>query len=71
MATNKPSGLGRGLGELLDDNNPELRSDRGSATIRKEGESIRITPMGSVEITTKALFETKHKNKSVKANFKK
>ena len=71
MAVKKPSGLGRGLGELLDDNNPEIREGRGSATIRKEGETIRITPMGSTEVTTKTLFETKHKNKSVKANFKK
>ena len=71
MATKKPSGLGRGLGELLEDNNPQIREDRGNATIRREGETIRITPMGSVEVTPKTLFETKHKNRSVKANFKK
>ena len=71
MATKKPSGLGRGLGELLDDNTPDLREGRGSVTVRKEGESIRITPAGSAEVKTKALFETKHKNRSVKSNFKK
>ena len=48
MAGKKPAGLGRGLGELLDDNNPEIREDRGSATIRREGESIRITDRKSV-----------------------
>ena len=71
MATKKPSGLGRGLGELLDDNTPDLREGRGSVTVRKEGDSIRITPAGSAEVKTKALFETKHKNRSVKSNFKK
>lgn len=71
MAAKKPSGLGRGLGDLLDDNTPDLREGRGSVTVRKEGESIRITPTGSTEIKTKELFETKHKNRSVKANFKK
>jgi hypothetical protein len=71
MATKKLSGLGRGLGELLDDNTPDLREGRGSVTVRKEGESIRITPAGSTEVKTKALFETKHKNRSVKSNFKK
>ena len=71
MATKKTSGLGRGLGELLDDNTPDLREGRGSVTVRKEGDSIRITPAGSAEVKTKALFETKHKNRSVKSNFKK
>ena len=71
MATKKPSGLGRGLGELLDDNTPDLREGRGSVTVRKEGDSIRITPAGSAQVKTKALFETKQKNKSVKSNFKK
>lgn len=71
MAAKKPAGLGRGLGELLEDNTPDLREGRGSASIRKEGETIRITPVGSAEVTTKNLFETKHKNRSVKANFKK
>ena len=72
MAQKKPSGLGRGLGELLDDNTPDIReSHTPSVTVRKEGESIIITPVGSTEIKTKNLFETKHKNRSVKSNFKK
>ncbi len=72
MATQKkPSGLGRGLGELLDDNTPDLRGDRASVSIRQEESSIRITPAGSAEIKTKNLFEAQHKNRSVKANFKK
>lgn len=72
MATKKPSGLGRGLGEMLDDNTPDIRETRpSSVTIRREGETIRVTPIGSAEITPKALFETKPKNRSVKANFKK
>ncbi len=71
MANKKPSGLGRGLGELLEDNTPDLREGRGKTTVRKEGENIRIIPEGSVEVKTKPLFETKPKNRSVKANFKK
>lgn len=67
----KPSGLGRGLGELLDDNTPDLREDRGSVSIKHEKDTIRITPLGSAEIKPKDLFEPQHKNRSVKANFKK
>ena len=67
----KPSGLGRGLGELLDDNTPDLREGRSSVNIKHEGNSIRITPAGSTEIKPKNLFETQHKNRSVKSNFKK
>ena len=70
MANNKPSGLGRGLDDMFDDNTPDMRPNRGSVTVRKEGESIRVTPVGSTEIKTKTLFETKPKNRSVKANFK-
>lgn len=70
MANKKPSGLGRGLGEMLDENTPDIRAEHSNVTIRKEGESIRVTPVGSTEIKTKTLFETKHKNRSVKSNFK-
>lgn len=63
------SGLGRGLDDLLDDNTPDLRADKGSVTLKKDNEPIRITPPGSIQKTSKSLYETKHKNRSVKANF--
>lgn len=66
----KPSGLGRGLGDLLDDNTPDLREAHSSVT-PKGNAPIRITPAGSTKVNPKNLFEKQHKNKSVKANFKK
>ncbi len=71
MANKKAGGLGRGLGELLDDNTPDMREGRAKATVKNEGDTIKIIPAGSAQTTTKALFETPKKNKSVKANFKK
>ncbi len=71
MANKKPSGLGRGLGEMLEDNTPDVREGRGNVTVRKEGESIKVTPVGSIEPKSKPLFEPKPKNRSVKSNFKK
>ena len=71
MAKNKPSGLGRGLGELLDDNTPDIRESRNNVIVKTEGDVIRITPEGSSTPAPKSLFETPKKNKSVKANFKK
>ena len=71
MAQKKQGGLGRGLGELLDDNTPDVREGRGNVVVKKEGSSIKITPVGSTEVKPKSLFETKPRNKSVKANFKK
>ena len=71
MAVKKQGGLGRGLGELLDDNTPDVREGRGSVVVKNEGGSIKITPVGSTEVKTKSLFDTKPKNRSVKANFKK
>lgn len=71
MANKKPSGLGRGLGELLDDNTPDIREERQKAIVKNEGDVIRITPAGSAQTPQKALFETPKKNKSVKSNFKK
>ena len=72
MATEKkPSGLGRGLGDLLDDNAPDIRAEHSKVAVHREGDPIRITPAGSAEIKTKKLFESQHKNRSVKANFKK
>jgi len=71
MAQKKQGGLGRGLGELLDDNTPDMREGRGSVVVKNESGSIKITPVGSTEVKTKSLFDTKPRNKSVKANFKK
>lgn len=71
MANKKPAGLGRGLGELLDDNTPDVREGRSKVTVKTEGDTIKITPEGSMNGPTKALFETPRKNKSVKANFRK
>ena len=70
MANKKPSGLGRGLGELLDDNTPDIREGRSKVTVKADGDFIKITPEGSANAQPKALFETPRKNKSVKANFK-
>jgi hypothetical protein len=71
MANKKPSGLGRGLGELLDDNAPDVREGKNKVTVKTEGDVIKITPEGSTAPTQKSLFETPKKNKSVKANFRK
>lgn len=76
----KTSGLGRGLGDLLEDNTPEIRSNCASV-LRKEAEKkSEPTPISIPtsaptsdlykNIPTKSLYEEKHKNKSLKANFK-
>ena len=67
----KPSGLGRGLEELLEDNTPEIATNRSTVVIKNDGKPIRITPKGTAPIEPKSLYETKPKNRSVKANFKK
>ncbi len=69
----KPSGLGRSLGELLEDNTPQIRSGKGSASLRQGDETIHIAPSANdpnPPRETKSLYETKHKNRSVRANFK-
>ena len=69
----KMSGLGRSLGELLEDNTPQVRSGKGSASIRQGSETIHIAPAEETPTPTqesKSLYETKHKNRSVRANFK-
>ena len=68
----KPSGLGRGFGDLLDDNSLEiqtkssvvLRSGLGSSSGTAE---VEIPPLG---YEPKSLYEEKPK-RSIKANFKK
>ena len=71
MANKKPAGLGRGLGELLDDNTPDIREGRTKVTVKTEGDFINIAPEGTESVQPKALFETPKKNKSLKANFRK
>ena len=71
MANKKPSGLGRGLGDLLDDNTPDAREARSKVTVKTEGDVIKITPESTTKMETpKALFETPKRNKSLKANFR-
>ena len=68
----KPSGLGRGLGDLLDDNNPSLRVQSATVVIRgtqqTEEPQKKQTSISSLYASTpqKPLFETKPKNKSFK-----
>lgn len=70
----KPSGLGRGLDELLDDNTPSLRENKGKPLVEARGDvkEIKKTPVTSLYDTTpKSLYDTKPRTKSVKANYKK
>ncbi len=70
----KSSGLGRGLDELLDDNTPSLRENKGKPLVEAHGEvaEIKKTPLASLYDTTpKSLYDTKPRTKSVKSNFKK
>ena len=73
----KPSGLGRGLNDLLDDNTPSLRENKGQPLVVAKGEvnSEPKRPTVSTSTlygnTTKSLFDTKPRTKSVRSNFKK
>ncbi len=68
----KPSGLGRGFGDLLEDNSLEIKTKR-SVVIRGERgaqagcSEVEVPPLG---YASKSLYEEKPKNRSVKANFK-
>lgn len=65
MAKEKASGLGRGLGELFEDNAPELTREGGKVVVR--------TPEGDkVMRTTSSIYEKdkKPKNRSVLQNYK-
>ena len=59
----KPSGLGRGLGDLLMDNAPEVATKTGSRVVLREDEK-------KITTSTADLFESKPKNKSLKANYR-
>ena len=70
---NKPSGLGRGLGDLLDDNNPSLHPSRPNVVVRTGENQENQTSQRSVNIknslydtTPKPLFESKPRNKGFK-----
>ena len=58
----KPSGLGRGLGDLLEDNTPELPKSSAKVTIRTDEKRITMTIAD--------IYENKPKNKSLKANYR-
>lgn len=67
----KPSGLGRGLGDLLDDNNPSLRVQQNSSVVvRGSAQQTQAKPQKVNNLyasaTPKPLFEPKPKNKSLK-----
>ncbi len=59
----KPSGLGRGLGDLLDDNTPEVKKSTSGVVIRQSETPAR---------PTSSLYDKdkKPKNKSLKANYR-
>lgn len=68
----KPSGLGRGFGELLEDNSLESTAKgsvviRGESDTRKNASEVEVPPLG---YAPKSLYEEKPKNRSIKANFK-
>ena len=70
----KTSGLGRGLEDLLDDNTPSLRENKGKPLVEARGEvkEVKKTSISSLYDTTpKSLYDTKPRTKSVKSNFKK
>ena len=59
----KPAGLGKGLGDLLDDNAPEIAGGRRPKVI------VRVEEKKT--INSPSLFpESKPKNKSLKANYR-
>ena len=71
----KPSGLGRGFGDLLDDNSLEIKT-QSSVVIRSTSgtggsteSEVAVPPLG-YEYAPKSLYEEKPK-RSIKANFKK
>ncbi len=75
MQQKKSSGLGKGLDELLEDNNPTTRTNvkplvvsKGEVAAESAKKRTSVDLYGS---TTKTLYDTKPKTKSVKSNFKK
>lgn len=67
----KPSGLGRGFGDLLEDNTPSLRTRESNVVVRGGEGNLNKTsqsalPNRLLEVKTRPLFESKPRNKSVK-----
>ncbi len=68
----KPSGLGRGLGDLLDDNNPSLHPSKPNVVVRngekqeKQAQQSANIKNSLYDTTPKPLFEPKPRNKSFK-----
>lgn len=70
----KPSGLGRGLDDLLEDNSMTLRENKGKPLVESKGEvKTQVSPSVSSLYgnTPKSLYDTKLRTRSVKSNFKK
>ena len=68
----KQNGLGRGLDELLQDNTLTTRTSK--PLVVSKGEARTSNTERKVDLygtTPKPLYDTKPKNRSVKANFKK
>lgn len=72
----KPSGLGRGLGDLLEDNMPQVSKTH--QVILKKEEPVTVSPQEEREISakntleapaSKPLFDQPVRNRSIKANF--
>ena len=59
----KPSGLGRGLGDLLEDNSPEITKNSSRVV-------IRASETKKISVSTAELYTEKPKSKSVKANYR-
>ena len=79
----KPSGLGRGLDDLLEDNAMSKRPAKTGTKplVEPKKEAVAVKPVAPTvnsadkpssvyDIKPKALYETKPKTKSLKANFK-
>ena len=72
----KPTGLGRGLDELLEDNTLSKRTGKplveakGEVPAHNNGLGTNINS-GIYEVKQKELYETRPKTRSLKSNFKK
>ena len=70
----KPSVLGRGLDDLLEDNSMTLRENKGKPLVESKGEvKTQVSPSVSSLYgdTQKSLYDTKPRTRGVKSNFKK